>query len=281
MTISQPAPNATEGDIETQVVVPLLTRAELLGIELDCLRSKEFLAAFDIGKGTKAKKGYVPDYAVYILAIPIVAVEVKAPSVDASVAWEEASLYAHALNRRFKSSINPCNFVFATNGIRLLAGKWDDQAPSIDCAVTDLQVGSENLARLQQLMGFDQLSRYAGVASASMKLLNFKRPFNKGDGPALLLSKLEPNTFAADLAPILRRYFTSRDQNRDPEIYKKAYVSSNEVTSYDKNLESLLWTVSRAHAHGWRSRRQRSAPRRCRGRSRTWSLTSRPQASCS
>lgn len=240
MTISQPAPTATEGDVETQVVVPLLTRAELLGIDLDCVRSKEFLAAFDIGKGTKAKKGYVPDYAVYILAIPIVAVEVKAPSVDASVAWEEASLYAHALNRRFKSSVNPCNFVFATNGIRLLAGKWDDQVPSIDCAVTDLEVGSENLARLQQLMGFDQLSRYAGVASASMKLLNFKRPFNQGDGPALLLSKLEPNTFAADLAPILRRYFTSRDQNRDPEIYKKAYVSSNEVTSYDKNLESLL-----------------------------------------
>jgi len=240
MTTILPGAHATEGDIETQVVLPLLTRAELLGVDLECIRSKEFLAAFDIGKGTKARKGYVPDFAVYILAIPIVAVEVKAPSVDASVAWEEAALYAHALNRRFQASINPCQFILATNGTRLLAGNWDNQSPAIDCGVSDLQVGSQALASLQHLMGFDQLSRFAGVASASLKFVNFKRPFNQGDGPALLLSKLEPNTFAADLAPVLRRYFTSRDQNRDPEIYKKAYVSSNEVTSYDKNLESLL-----------------------------------------
>lgn len=232
--------NATEGDVETQVVLPLLTRPELLGIDLECIRSKEFLTAFDIGKGSKARKGYIPDYAIYILAMPIVAIEAKAPSVGVEVAWEEASLYAHALNRRFRSSINPCNFVLATNGVRILAGRWDDQEPRIDCLVSELEVGSENLSQLQHLIGFDQLSRYAGVASASLKLLNFKRPFNQGDGPALLLSKLESNTFAADLSPILRRYFTSRDQNRDPEIYKKAYVSSNEVTSYDKNLESLL-----------------------------------------
>ncbi len=240
MALNSPADTATEGDVETQVVLPLLTKAELLGVDLECIRSKEFLAAFDIGKGAKTKKGYVPDYAVYILAIPIVAIEVKAPSVDAAIAWEEASLYAHALNRRFRSSINPCNFVLATNGVRILAGKWDDHQPSIDCLVTDLVVGSDKLAQLQHLLGFDQLSRYAGVASASLKLFNFKRPSNQGDGPALLLSKLESNTFADDLSPILRRYFTSRDQNRDPEIYKKAYVSSNEVTSYDRNLESLL-----------------------------------------
>src|SRR4051812_13538286 len=125
MVLKPAAETDTEGDVETQVVLPLLTRTELLGIDLECIRSKEFLAAIDIGKGTKARKGYVPDYAVYVLAVPIVAVEVKAPSVDAPTAWEEASLYAHALNRRFKSSINPCNFILATNGIRVLAGKWD------------------------------------------------------------------------------------------------------------------------------------------------------------
>ncbi len=240
MALTPAATTATEGDVETQIVLPLLTKPELLAVDLECVRSKEFLTAFDIGKGTKARKGYIPDYAIYILAMPVVAVEVKAPSVNAAVAWEEALLYAHALNSRFRSSINPCNFVLATNGIQLLAGKWDDHQPVVDCLVSDLEVGSDSLARLQKLMGFDQLSRYAGVASASLKLLNFKRPFNQGDGPALLISKLESNTFAADLSPILRRCFTSRDQNRDPEIYKKAYVSSNEVTSYDKNLESLL-----------------------------------------
>ena len=240
MSLILPTETATEADVETQVVLPLLTRAELLGIDVEYIKSKEFLAAFDIGKGAKARKGYVPDFAVYVLAIPIVAIEVKAPNVDVASAWEEAALYAHTLNRRFKSSINPCKFILATNGKRLLAGQWDEDLPRIDCQVGDIIVGSESLAKLRQLIGFDELSRYAGIASASMKLVNFKKPASLGDGPSLLLSKLESNTFAADLSPILRRYFSSRDQNRDPEIYKKAYVSSNEVTSYDKNLEHLL-----------------------------------------
>jgi hypothetical protein len=232
--------SATEGDVETQIVVPLFTRSEYLGFDLGNIKSKEFLAAFDIGKGSKQKKGYIPDYCIYILSLPIVAVEVKAPSVGITEAWEEASLYAHALNKRFSTSLNPCQYVFATNGIVYAAGKWDQSKPTLSGMITQISVGSEALAALQSLLGADQLTRYAGIVSASLKLVNFKRPFNQDTGPSLVLSKLEPNTFAADLSPILRRYFSSRDQNRDPEIYKNAYVSSNEITSYDKILESFL-----------------------------------------
>src|SRR5688572_15968120 len=80
----------TEGDVETQVVLPLLTRAEFLGIEQRWIKSKEFLATFDIGKGAKTRKGYSPDYCVYFLSLPTLVVEVKAPSVAISDAWEEA-----------------------------------------------------------------------------------------------------------------------------------------------------------------------------------------------
>ncbi len=45
------------------------------------------------------------------------------------------------------------------------------------------------------------------------------------------------NTFAAELAPLLRRYFTSTTQNNDPEIYEKAYVGSDNITEYDRVLE--------------------------------------------
>lgn len=48
---------ASEGDVETQVVVPLLTRAEFLSIPLEDVRSKEGISARDIGKGTKRKIG--------------------------------------------------------------------------------------------------------------------------------------------------------------------------------------------------------------------------------
>lgn len=240
MAFTDLSSSATEGDVETQVVIPMLTRSEFLGIETSSVKSKEFLAAFDIGKGAKAKKGYVPDYCVYILSIPTVAIEVKAPAVPVINAWEEASLYAHALNKRYPTKTNPCEIVFATNGVELLAGRWDSMTPEVRGRVADVAVGSVLLSGLQALMGSAELERLGALASASLKLVGFKRPFNQGNGPALIASKLEPNTFAADLSPILRRYFSSRDQNKDPEIYKNAYVSSNEITSYDKILESFL-----------------------------------------
>ena len=59
-------------------------------------------------------------------------------------------------------------------------------------------------------------------------------------GQALLSSPKPFNTFAAELAPLLRRYFTSTTQNNDPEIFEKAYVGSDNITEYDRVLESLL-----------------------------------------
>jgi hypothetical protein len=241
-TVLLPAANTTwtEGDVETQIALPLLTRSELLGIDTLNIKSKEFLARHDIGKGASSRKGYVPDFCVYLLSLPVVAVEIKAPGVQLSEAWNEASLYAHALNRSFNASVNPCNFVFATNGLQFAAGKWDSATPDNQGDIADLLVGSQTLADLQNLLGAEQLERYAQIASAAVRFIGFKKPSSNEGGQSLMASKLEPNTFAADLSPILRRYFSSRDQNSDPEIYKNAYVSSNEITSYDKVLESFL-----------------------------------------
>ena len=48
--------------------------------------------------------------------------------------------------------------------------------------------------------------------------------------PALLNAKLPANSFAADLSPILRRYFLSRSQENLEEILERAYVTSDEIT---------------------------------------------------
>ena len=63
------------------------------------------------------------------------------------------------------------------------------------------------------------------------------RPFNLAGGQALLNSKKSLNTFAAELSPILRRYFSSTTDNREPEIYGRAYVTTDETTEYDKVLD--------------------------------------------
>jgi hypothetical protein len=70
--------------------------------------------------------------------------------------------------------------------------------------------------------------------------LRATRPYILAGGQALLNSKRPLNTFAAELSPILRRYFSSSADNRDPEIYGQAYVATAEVTEYDRVLESLM-----------------------------------------
>jgi hypothetical protein len=229
----------SEGDVETQVVLPLLTASELLGIPREDIRSKNGISARDIGKGTKRKIGYIPDFSIYKHALPVAVIEVKAPSGDVEKAYGEARLYALEINRSFPTRCNPCSRVLATNGTTVLAGAWDAE-PAVRGSVADLTIGSTLLDELKLFLSDEVLSRLGEEASMTLRADGFARPFNQGNGATLIDSSIEPNTFAADLSPALRRYFTSRDQTTDPEIYSKAYISSNEVTGYDRILESFL-----------------------------------------
>jgi len=230
---------ATEGDVETLVVLPLLTRGELLGIELSAVRSKEGISARDIGKGSKRKIGYIPDFCAYKHSLPVLVIEAKSPAADVVQAYAEARLYAGEINRSFPPGVNPCSRVLASNGVALLAGYWDAE-PQLTTDLESIHVGSPELDQLISLCGSDALEQLARTASEQLNSTRFRRPFNQGAGQAQILSRIEPNTFGADLAPILRRYFSSRDQSTDPDIYSRAYISSNEVTSYDRILESFL-----------------------------------------
>lgn len=237
--MKQVATDSSEGEVETQVVIPLLTRPDLLGIPLAEVRSKSGISARDIGKGTKRKVGYIPDFCVFKKSLPILVVEAKSPAQDVHVAYGEARLYALELNRSFPHKVNPCCRILATNGVQVVAGHWDSD-PELIVDVGSIQSGSAELDRLSSIVGNDGIERIAVSMSRQLRSDDFKRPFNQGAGNSQISSRIEPNTFAADLAPVLRRYFSSRDQATDEEIYSRAYISSNEVTSYDKILESYL-----------------------------------------
>jgi len=64
--------------------------------------------------------------------------------------------------------------------------------------------------------------------------------YNIAGGQALLNARRPPNSFAADLSPLLRRYFSSSNEENILEITQRAYVSSAEITEYDRILEALL-----------------------------------------
>lgn len=93
--------DASEGDVEVQIVIPLLTLNNFLGIPLENVRSKKNLAARDIGKGAKRKTAYIPDFCVFIKSLPILVVEAKSPTASARDAYDESRLYATEINSSF------------------------------------------------------------------------------------------------------------------------------------------------------------------------------------
>jgi len=229
----------TEADVEFKVISPLLTGANFLEIPLNSIKAKGYLQATPLDKAAGKTAGYYPDYSVWEKALPILIVEAKAPEVDAAVGYREAALYARHLNQSYKSKLNPCQFILSCNGRRLLAGYWDS-TPELDLSVDELRAGSNALESLRKFCHHQIIAAHAAECLAKIRLARFTKPYSRVGGQAVINSKKPFNTFAADLSPILRRYFTSASQNSDPEIYEKAYVGSDEITAYDRILESLL-----------------------------------------
>lgn len=229
----------TEADVELKVISPLLTGANYLEIPLSSIKGKEYLRPAPLDKAASKSGGYYPDYSVWENAVPVLIVEAKAPDVRAEVGYREASLYARHLNQRYRSGLNPCHFILSCNGDRLLVGNWDSK-PELNLAVADLQIGSEELERLREFCGHGLLLSHAARCLVALRQIRSYKPFNSAGGQALINSKKPFNTFAVELAPILRRYFASTSQNADREIYEKGYVGSDDVTTYDRILEALL-----------------------------------------
>jgi len=112
----------TESDVEQKLVFPLLSERLGLGIPAEFIRTKPFNRPYDIGKGTRKRPAFIPDYVVWARSLPALIVEAKSPKIEAADAYEEAQLYAHALNSRFATGINPAAFVIGTNGLEILIG---------------------------------------------------------------------------------------------------------------------------------------------------------------
>ena len=229
----------TESDVEQKVVMPLLAGEAYLGIPSKAIFTKKYFAPSLLDKNAGRAGGYYPDYAAFMRSFPVLIVEAKAPDVPAEVGFREASLYARHLNQGYPPDLNPCRFILATNGKELLFGHWDAN-PILRLQVPHLRVGSSELQQLQQWCNADHLEVHAIACLQHTSTEQFISPYALAGGVAVLNAKLAVNDFAAELSPILRRYFSPSSQESNREIYELAYVDSTEITEYDRILEALL-----------------------------------------
>jgi hypothetical protein len=229
----------TESDVEQKLLFRLLTDESLLGIPAERIRTKQYLVPTAIDKQGGKTSGYVPDYAIWIDALPVMVVEAKAPDVEAAAGYREATLYAFHLNKQFKSSLNPSQRVLATNGVKVLAGKWDAD-PEFDKDFAEITPGSPALEELRKICGYEALQVLHRGLLSKVRPKQIVLPFSLIGGKSVLNAPMTPNTFAAPLSPILKRYFSSRQQNSDPEIYRDAYINSKVNSTHDEILDSLM-----------------------------------------
>jgi hypothetical protein len=230
---------ANESDVEQKIIMPLLAGSAYLDVPQNCIFTKSYLAPTALDKSAEKGTGYYPDYSIWMHGFPILIVEAKAPDVSSEVGYREASLYARHLNQDYAPDFNPCRFIISTNGKDLLFGHWDSQ-PLLTVSVRDIRPASGQLSELLKHCHSKVLDSFALGCAIRARAKHSYYPYSLADGTALLNARKPPNSFAAELSPLLRRYFFSSNQENTKEIIERAYVSTHEITEYDRILESLL-----------------------------------------
>lgn len=231
----------TESDVEQFFVLPLLARGEYLAIPDTAIKTKHSLATYVIDKG-RTRKRYVPDYVIYSDGVPIVVIEVKNPEDTLDDAHSEAQLYALELNKRFRSGANPVEWVISTNGRDLYLGKWDQQNPLIKTSIDKLHLGSKQLETVRTYIGWDSIQASAADAIAELLPNKWSMPSEFLGENRVTLAKAGHNSLFEELDPLLRRYFNPRDKQYEEEIIKHAYVTTEEVTKYERSFEDFIRT---------------------------------------
>jgi hypothetical protein len=240
MITLEPTGSSNESDVEQKFIYRLLSDSRYLAYPSPLIKTKQFLVPLRSDKKFGIAGGYYPDYLIWMSGYPVVIVEAKHPDREVITGFREASQYARQVNNGYHHGFNPCVRIVSCNGVDLWAGFPDQDDPQITTKVADLAVNTQVLSDLIAFCGVRAIERLHFEATRSLRAHEYTRPFSLSGGMALINSKKQLNSFAADLSPILRRYFSSRAQENITEIIEKAYVSSAELTEYDRVLESLL-----------------------------------------
>lgn len=230
----------TESDVEQKLVYPLLTSPTFIGLPAEWIRTKEYMTPTEIDKVAGKRRGYVPDYSVWIGGLPLLIVEAKAPDVVVEVGLREAQLYAGEINKRYPPGVNPIGFVLACNGEKFALSEWDSQTSAVIGKCDQLVPGAALHDIVRAAIGKDALT--ANLAKVEGNFIG--RPAfpvsSFMGGQSKLNEQLGVNEFAHALFPTLTKYFAVNSDDTPDEIVDRAYVSSEEITTYEGVLETYL-----------------------------------------
>jgi hypothetical protein len=230
----------TESDVEQKVILPFLLNASYLGLRSGWVRTKEYMSPTEIDKTAGKRHGYIPDYSIWVDSVPLVVVEAKAPDVAIQVALREARLYAGEINKRYPPEVNPIGQVLASNGVEFGLSTWDSEVGTIIALCADVQPGTQVLASIQGVIGREALEARAQKLVVHFQSRAFYSVASFMGGQSRLGQQLGVNDFAEPLFKPITKYFGSNSDETPDEVIDRAYVSSDEIGTYEGLLETFL-----------------------------------------
>lgn len=231
---------ATESDVEQKLLLPFLTHSSYVGIPIAWVRTKEYMSPTAIDKAAGKRYGYIPDYSVWLSGLPLVIIEAKATDVAVEVGLREAQLYASEINKKYPPNVNPIGFVLACNGEHFALSEWDSQTSVLNFKCTDAAPGAAVLETLRNTIGKEALTRRLKALQAHFQSRPFVAVASNMGGQARLNEQLGVNEFAHALFPTLTKYFAGNTDETSDDIIDRAYVSTDEIGTYESVLETYL-----------------------------------------
>lgn len=237
----EPSLLTNESDVEQKIVYKLLTNEEPSGFGYSSynIYTKLNLRKLDIDKGGNSKL-YYPDYVVIIDGFPLIIIEVKRPNEDLVEAFREARLYALEINSLYKTDLNPCKLIIATDGTKLLAGNWDDNTPRYNIEIKDWISANNEFGKFVNEFCFQKQTKIALNLKQILRTnVVYKRPLNLLGGKHIQNAE-KKNSFGETISISYRHLFNPNDEVERADIVKNAYVKVDKHLSHVDPIDRLI-----------------------------------------
>lgn len=236
-----PALLTNESDVEQKIVYKLLSTEEPSGLGYNSynIYSKLNLRKLNIEKRNNTKL-YYPDYVIIIDGIPLVVVEAKKPGEDLVEAYREARLYALEINSLYTDHLNPCKLIIATDGIKLLAGNWDNGNPTYDINIKNWISADNDFGQFVDNFCFQKNIKIAGKIKEIIRTnVVYKKPLNLLGGKHIQNNQIK-NSFGETLSINYRHLFNPTDETERADIVSNAYVKVDKHLSHVDPIDRLI-----------------------------------------
>lgn len=230
-----------ESDVEQKLIYPLLVepRPNGLGFPPSTIQTKVNIRRFSIGKGSD-KKLYYPDYIIVTMGFPLVVIEAKSPGESVEEGYRQARLYAAELNSLYAHGVAPAKYVFATNGVEIWAGFSDQANPQIKTNVEDLNIYSQGISDVIDLLSWDTIERSARDIAQEFRPAGFFKPRRLVGGAGMQNEEISTNSFGATVTAAISKVFNPETSVERSYIAKNAYIPSRRRNRYVDPIDRVI-----------------------------------------